>query len=163
MFSFSEAEFNAIKLYTSKVHHLINGALRGDEPMTPELHETIAILDICIRRHRLEADLTLYRGINGETLRAISGRGGLRVGMVVTEPAFVSTSRDLDVAKQFSSYPEFGINLHMSAKRHNIGLDLSQHELGKTEKEVLLPIGARWRITAIHGPERRVDVDILNG
>lgn len=83
--------------YTSPAYAPLNKALRGGKQLSPESQKMVAQLDKAINDAKLPTDLTLFRGLRGEKVRAMMD--GLMPGDTLTDKGFVSTSLGEHVAK----------------------------------------------------------------
>lgn len=144
------AEQDAITSYQLNGFHDVNEALRGQRALAPVTEDLIEQLDGVLARSALDADMTLYRGIQDRF-------DGLDVGAEFTDAAFVSTSMDevtavsmfadAEVVRESGEFVEsVVIRLEVPRGTNALRLD-SANEFYAREKEVLLRRGARFRIT----------------
>lgn len=114
----------------------INGYLRAGEP-SPFTKE-IADLDNVIGRSTLDEDTTLYRGADGS-----GWLHGIKPGSTLSDPAFLSTSADHDVASGFADMAVSPYFFEISVPAGSNVLDVRKHSKNKDiaalESEYLLP------------------------
>lgn len=146
---FTAAEQEAITAYQLNGFHDVNEALRGQRAMTPETQAVIDQLDGVLARSALDADTTLYRGVQDRF-------AGLEVGAEFNDAAFLSTSMDettvssifadAEVMRESGEFVEsVVIRLEVPQGTNALRLD-SADEFYAREKEVLLRRDARFRI-----------------
>jgi hypothetical protein len=101
-------------------------------------------MDAAIDRSELQAQ-TLYRGIRTTPERIDSFVRS--VGTVVSDPAFVSTAKDENIAKSFFREGKTtGILMEIKIPDGAKGAFVSQLSKNRYEEEVLLPRGSKFKI-----------------
>jgi hypothetical protein len=91
------AEREALRAYSSRRYREINGALRGQLPMTPELEDIIGNIDSALQRHPLDGPVKLRRAVTPAEFRVAqpSEVPGM-IGRPFIEQAYYSASVDWD-------------------------------------------------------------------
>jgi hypothetical protein len=117
-----------------------------------------------VERSVVQKNTTVYRGVNA-LQGSLWNPKTLSVGDIVTDPAFVSTSKNFKIAKEFAG-ESFGSVLKITVPKGHPGLDiegtydnfLSQGLIKRTdggvsaaltEQEVLLPAGTKFRVVSL--------------
>lgn len=142
-------ERTALVDYTDWGYESINKLAREEPGWYGEAaHVNMAHLDKIIGRSRLEQDTTLYRGISKEAVAQLFP-SGVRVGDVIHDKGFSSTSTKFDSALTFSlKRGEGGAIIKIAAKRGKKGIANSvDPALVRLESEVILPRGSKFKIT----------------
>lgn len=137
----------------------INNALRRGDDIDPGLKARIDTLETAISKSKFESDQTIYRGFSLDRK--------LKVGDIVENPNFMSTSRELDVSLEFANSGS-GKNyylLEMSEIKGSPMLDIDnvlKDSLGQTlidEDEILLNRGKSVIIESVkYNSERGIYV-----
>tara|TARA_R110000868_G_scaffold15696_7_gene71624 strand:+ start:536 stop:3970 length:3435 start_codon:yes stop_codon:yes gene_type:complete len=138
----------------------INGELRrlsaGGKPIdfariNPTLAMKIAALDVATRVDLRDKPIVVYRGVdNTQTMKAIDSMG---VGSTFTEHAFTSTSTQQVRARTFLTYQpdpskeSDGAKVFMQITTRQ-GIPIKSLSLHASENEILLPRGARFKLTS---------------
>ncbi|HBS7324222.1 TPA: hypothetical protein MAQ46_001353, partial [Klebsiella pneumoniae] len=93
----SANEKSAISSYSGDNFLKINSDLRKGKDEDPD----VARIDSAIGKGGLEGG-TLYRGMSREDAKKLFPGGDIKKGMVVSDPAFLSTSKEKKIAGMFS-------------------------------------------------------------
>lgn len=147
----SAEELETLKNYSMTGYQSINDSLR--EGKTPDYRVTT--IDAALERGRLK-EQTVYRGVklDPET-RAVFERS---IGTVISDPAFVSTSRDKHQAESFLGVIGTERNVLMEIKVPNgaKGAYMAPISEIRSEEEVLLPRNTLLRVTDVTTDEHGV-------
>jgi hypothetical protein len=114
--------------------------------------QEVKLLDQAVARSRFMSEGTVYRGIDGKAL------GDLKVGKVITDPAYLSTSHDAAYA---ASWPgDTVMKIKVPAGQRALLVDAAVPGMG--QGEILLPRGTSLKITKIQqiGDKRVVSATI---
>jgi len=103
----TDLQVYAAQHYRSTGYMEINNLLRGDgsdwgREFSPADIRAIELLDETMQKSTLDEFTTVYRGTHMMSGEASTFLDGLKVGEVYTDPTFVSTTRDEDVARDFA-------------------------------------------------------------
>ena len=159
-----DADRAILSFYTGHGAQAINSLLRGRSAESPELRLRIAALDVAVGKGRLTEDAILYRGVDaiGERLLV---RNGIREGTVLSDPAFLSTSRDPEIAMRFAALdtpnPNGGLIMLIEAHAGGVGLDVARYSNAPDEREVIVPRDARLLIHGYDAELRTLMVEIV--
>ncbi len=153
----TEAEIEALTAYTGSDFAEINEALRSGH-IPPELEPAIATLDSVLGRQLLRRARTVYRGLDlGEVEE-------LGEGDVITEPAFMSTTSDVHIARRFAGDESASpVVLEVLAPGEARGMDVAHLSEHPHELETLFARGARLRVLSWNPDERILTVEIVTG
>jgi hypothetical protein len=152
-------EAAAVRLYSGPAYRRINESLRGEQDMDDSVRSIIAALDGAISKSTLSMPLTLYRGIDGDGASYIRDQG-LRVGSVLSEVGFMSTSLSPSAAGIFSIFPPGGFLLKVHAPTGSLALDMTDFSLFPAEQEFLLPRDTRLRVIAYDPSSRTIEAEV---
>jgi hypothetical protein len=143
----SANEKSAISSYSGDNFLKINSDLRKgkDEDEDPD----VARIDSAIGKGSLEGG-TLYRGMSREDAKKLFPGGDIKKGMVVSDPAFLSTSKEKKIAGMFSIG---GVMLQIETNKGDKGLDVTGLSSNKHEDETLLPRNAKMEVIGVHPPK----------
>ena len=134
----------AIKEYTNKQYAITNNALRkvkNPEKLSPVDEERVAFMDDLIANSPFPADVTLWRRMSPKELR-----GSPRVGMYVSDPAYLSTS----LRKEGTDTFDEKVLMKIKTKKGQTGFVVNTDDpTTPSEFEVLLPRRTRYRITKV--------------
>ncbi|MEO3956913.1 ADP-ribosyltransferase [Chromobacterium piscinae] len=141
---FSDGERNAINFYTGHGNYEeFNNRLRKGEPLAEIQKKHDSELQMAFARRPLHELSKTYRGyVTTETKQSKTELLQLRRGETVSDSAFLSTTRDLNVAREFEK-PRKEIPDGHDAIRHEViifgksGLDISTASRFAKEQEVL--------------------------
>ena len=150
----TEAELEAVAHYTGSGFAEINEALREGE-IPAELEPTIAALDALLGRQLLRRGRAVYRGIDIPLLEEIEE------GVIIEDPAFLSTSGDLHVARRFAGDGDHAIVVEILAPAEARGMDVAHLSEHPAELETLFARGARLRVLSWNPDERILTVEIV--
>lgn len=141
----SANEKSAISSYSGDNFLKINSDLRKgkDEDLD------VARIDSAIGKGSLEGG-TLYRGMSREDAKKLFPGGDIKKGMVVSDPAFLSTSKEKKIAGMFSIG---GVMLQIETNKGDKGLDVTGLSSNKHEDETLLPRNAKMEVIGVHPPK----------
>lgn len=164
----SASELIALAAYKGSEYRDINGALRGQRPMTAGVEVVIDALDRALARMRLPEPMIAYRAAGIPALATFAGDLG---GTVIEEHGYVSTSLLRDTAVEYlleivplehgvieRIYVPGGTHVAVQAAAPDLVTDLGEYEL-------LLPHDTLLLVTADHGNEkttyRSIDVEVI--
>ena len=122
----------AIRDYSDSGYRRINGQLRARAVTARTRHEINALISALKELPGFEGDVFRSAAIEGRLLRKYQ-----RVGTVITERAFISTSRS--PSKAFSG----NVRFYLISKR---GKEIDQWSEYPDEEEVLFPPGTRFKV-----------------
>ncbi|MBZ7390964.1 DUF2213 domain-containing protein [Klebsiella michiganensis] len=138
----------AISSYSGDNFLKINSDLRKGKDEDPD----VARIDSAIGKGSLEGG-TLYRGMSREDAKKLFPGGDIKKGMVVSDPAFLSTSKEKKIAGMFSIG---GVMLQIETNKGDKGLDVTGLSSNKHEDETLLPRNAKMEVIGVHPPKSPV-------
>lgn len=138
----SANEKSAISSYSGDNFLKINSDLRKGKDEDPD----VARIDSAIGKGSLEGG-TLYRGMSREDAKKLFPGGDIKKGMVVSDPAFLSTSKEKKIAGMFSIG---GVMLQIETNKGDKGLDVTGLSSNKHEDETLLPRNAKMEVIGVH-------------
>lgn len=141
----SANEKSAISSYSGDNFLKINSDLRKGKDEDPD----VARIDSAIGKGSLEGG-TLYRGMSREDAKKLFPGGDIKKGMVVSDPAFLSTSKEKKIAGMFSIG---GVMLKIETNKGDKGLDVTGLSSNKHEDETLLPRNAKMEVIGVHPPK----------
>lgn len=141
----SANEKSAISSYSGDNFLKINSDLRKGKDEDPD----VARIDSAIGKGNLEGG-TLYRGMSREDAKKLFPGGDIKKGMVVSDPAFLSTSKEKKIAGMFSIG---GVMLQIETNKGDKGLDVTGLSSNKHEDETLLPRNAKMEVIGVHPPK----------
>ena len=141
----SANEKSAISSYSGDNFLKINSDLRKGKDEDPD----VARIDSAIGKGSLEGG-TLYRGMSREDAKKLFPGGDIKKGMVVSDPAFLSTSKEKKIAGMFSIG---GVMLQIETNKGDKGLDVTGLSSNKHEDETLLPRNAKMEVIGVHTPK----------
>lgn len=141
----SANEKSAISSYSGDNFLKINSDLRKGKDEVPD----VARIDSAIGKGSLEGG-TLYRGMSREDAKKLFPGGDIKKGMVVSDPAFLSTSKEKKIAGMFSIG---GVMLQIETNKGDKGLDVTGLSSNKHEDETLLPRNAKMEVIGVHPPK----------
>lgn len=141
----SANEKSAISSYSGDNFLKINSDLRKGKDEDAD----VARIDSAIGKGSLEGG-TLYRGMSREDAKKLFPGGDIKKGMVVSDPAFLSTSKEKKIAGMFSIG---GVMLQIETNKGDKGLDVTGLSSNKHEDETLLPRNAKMEVIGVHPPK----------
>lgn len=141
----SANEKSSISSYSGDNFLKINSDLRKGKDEDPD----VARIDSAIGKGSLEGG-TLYRGMSREDAKKLFPGGDIKKGMVVSDPAFLSTSKEKKIAGMFSIG---GVMLQIETNKGDKGLDVTGLSSNKHEDETLLPRNAKMEVIGVHPPK----------
>lgn len=141
----SANEKSAISSYSGDNFLKINSDLRKGKDEDPD----VARIDSAIGKGSLEGG-TLYRGMSRKDAKKLFPGGDIKKGMVVSDPAFLSTSKEKKIAGMFSIG---GVMLQIETNKGDKGLDVTGLSSNKHEDETLLPRNAKMEVIGVHPPK----------
>ncbi|EME1808966.1 DUF2213 domain-containing protein [Cronobacter sakazakii] len=141
----SANEKSAISSYSGDNFLKLNSDLRKGKDEDPD----VARIDSAISKGSLDGG-TLYRGMSREDAKKLFPGGDIKKGMVVSDPAFLSTSKEKKIAGMFSIG---GVMLQIETNKGDKGLDVTGLSSNKHEDETLLPRNARMEVLGVHPPK----------
>lgn len=152
---YTDEDKHALDEYQNGDYVAINDKLRkgsgSDAPLVREL-------DAAISRGSLQKPTTLYRGLAG-------GRPfSYKVGEVVSDPAYMSTSAKESVANDFSEGvgEDYSVMMKIKAPAGQSAAYFKEYE-GFDHQEVLLPRGVKMRVAKVinQGGHKVVEMEIV--
>lgn len=149
--------------YTAADHRSVNWWLRHGELVLGAELDTVmrraAEMDDALAGFRLREALTVYRGIDPTGAQRLA-EIGLRKGTVLVDKGFMSTSRNLNVARWFARYDQ-GITMRIAAPKGAHGLDVAAISASPfTEQEVIFARGRRLGVVGWNRKTRILDVEM---
>lgn len=149
---------------TDDGNEMVNSTLRGTEHLNVfndyltdkdrvKAKEITRVLDAAFKDkgNRLSKDSKLYRGVKDSSLIA-----SMKVGSVITDKGFVSTSYDPEVAAGFSrdetseEETEGGL-ITINARKGQPAMGMENMSEGGGEQEVLLPRNSKFKVVSKRG------------
>jgi len=124
----------------------VNKALRAGKDAGPAAQK----LESAIAKSTVPKGTKLYRGLSKEGLKSVIGGDEIKVGQVISDKGFLSTSKDEAIAGMNSIG---GVKMIINVGDDQHGLDLDGISDNDHEKEVLLPKNAKLKITNIRAPK----------
>lgn len=145
---FTDEELEALEEYTDAGYLAVNDYLRNGlaKGMAKEdIESLIERLDMAIATSSTNADSTVYRGISDESF------DDLVVGSTLHDKGYVSTSSELENAKNFSAFSASGGSIfQIDLPAGSNVVDVGKADVGYTnEKEFILPRNSSFEITEI--------------
>lgn len=141
----TSTEKSSISSYSGDDFLRINAELRSGNSSDP----TVSRIDGAMEKSSIDAT-TLYRGMTKEAAKQLFPNGEINKGDVISDPAFMSTSKNKDAA---SMWGIGGVLLKIDAPNGSKGLDMKGLSRNDSEDEVLLPRGANLKVTGITAPK----------
>lgn len=135
-------EKSAISSYSGDDFLRINKELRSGISNDPQ----VARLDSAITKGRIAPHTVLYRGMSKDAARNLFPGGKIDKGMIVSDPAFVSTSTDKGIAGMVGLG---GVVLKIDVPSGGTGLSMQGLTRNQQESEVLLPRNAQMRVEGV--------------
>lgn len=151
----TQLQKNAISEYTGSAYGPINKLLRAGQSVEGSHYKHVILnLDAALASVVIPFDVTLYRsGTRKFDLKT-------PVGSVITDLGFVSTSTDLAFAKGWNA----GVFMEIRCRKGSRGGYVYLHSSHKTEREVMLPRGSRFRVISVEkqpGQKPHVVLELL--
>jgi hypothetical protein len=145
----SKEEAKALQEYGNVAYGRINGHLMGmNLYMSPkeiaETNESIEHIDRVMKQSTIARDMVVHRGM--ELVPDLVKMGKDLVGKTMDVPNYWSTSTNSGVAKGYMQRPH-SVKFEISLKKGNRGLNLAHFSDRPEESEILLPRGAKYKIT----------------
>ena len=152
----TESEAQSTGLYTNGSYYDMNQPTRAgtafgmlDKRTVDKIHD----LDRAIDKSPLKENMELYRGISAHSAREMFGGDGLKVGALIQDKGFVSTSKDLSVADKWADRTDNagmrGVRVIIEAKAGQRGLDATKFSVDSKEKEVILPRDSQFTVIGV--------------
>lgn len=157
----SAADVEIVRDYTGAGYRSINHPLRNGVDPKPEVKARIERLDAAVAKGTLDADTTLYRGVNKFGADKILA-GGTKKGTVITDAGFMSTTRNPTVAKSFQTAAKDNILIRVSAKKGAVALDVDKITSTAGEAEFLFSRNSRLKVVKWDRKNRILDVEPVN-
>ncbi len=144
----SPNEKYSIEWYSDEGANKINTKLRHGDDSSPDVKR----LDSAIAKGGdLPVGSRLFRGMSREDAKKLFPNGEIKVGQVVSDPAFSSTTSREEIG---TIYAGNGVMLQIDVGNGAAGLDIAGlSRPGKNESETLLPRNAKMRVTGIVAPK----------
>jgi len=143
--------FGAVQHYTQEGYLYINDDLRSGRPVKDK---AISILDSAISESKVVQPFTLVRGISERGLGDMTKDSDIKVGSVLKDKAFISTTRDVGTALSFSTDEENSQLGYVMKIKVPAGLNVlyaGDSSFNDGEDEFILPRGSTFKVTAIKG------------
>lgn len=144
----NETQLHHCALYSEMGYETVNLGLRGGDTSGLSAVDVRIInnLDESINGSTMKDDAVVYRGLSSARADKLEAM----IGQDYKDAAFVSTSKNPDIALGFSSEGEDNIVLAITVPAGNNALDMtSEKSTFSHEKEVLLPRGSSFRIDGV--------------
>ncbi len=161
---FTSEELDALRGHAGMDYVATNSYLRGtklggreiDQGLALYAKENVAKIDSAMAKSAMTKDATVYRSIRQQGWYDIHGQD-LKVGDVITDKGFVSTSRDLETVNKMPQHATAEISVPKGYPAVDIE-DLDRLFQGhvaapdtlRTEHEILLNRGTRFEVTAVN-------------
>lgn len=166
--------YEALKHYGGRWFEQINNTLRGVGTYpyaNARIQQYIVAADRVMAESPMPEELLVYRGMpNGEKLFGPHAEWGDLTGRVVSDPGYVSTSTDREMANRFVSegaaqkfggvVPPDAVLMRLIVPKGTGGVGIPT----RNEKEILLERGLSFRVVADNGVVRGVrhlDVEVV--
>jgi hypothetical protein len=156
----TEDERISLHHYSADGYRAINSALRSVRPEEAHTIAHVAQIDAAIARHPLQDALVVYRGIGAAHAIQLEN-DGLMVDTLIFNPAFTSTSRSIDQARQFLE--PLGLLFRIALPRSGLGLDMVPFAEYPSEEETLCPRRMSLRITGYDMIADMVEAEVIYG
>ena len=145
----SKSELNAAELYTGSAYYQWNESLRTKDGKGWEVYTDN--LDNALSKFNLKENIVTYRGLGYGAMQDIFGSDspdmktiyGMK-GAIISDKAFLSTSIDKNVARNFGGNYMFKINIPKGKGRGAYVDSISKHS---GEREFLMPRNTQLKIT----------------
>lgn len=140
----SAKEATAATNYTGSSFKTMNDKLRSGGKLTGEA----AVLQGAVQKHIVSTDVVLVRGLSSSALKSMGVQdiNDLKVGGVLTDGGFVSTTRSLSTANSFS---DGGYGMKVIVPKGRSVMPMAHLSQFKAEDEFLLPAGSKFRILGV--------------
>jgi hypothetical protein len=155
----SKDEAAAVRYYSGSGYHRINAVLRSGARSSPAISRQVGLIDDALAGSRLSEDVVAYRGVSGAYAEALRS-GGVRLGLVLSEPAFVSTSRQVDVAELFAEMPPGGFVFRIRLPEGCAALDIAPYSAYPGESELLSPRDLAFVVTGYDAGRRVIEMEL---
>lgn len=143
----STAEIVAVKLYSGEAYKPLNRKLRSGQTMT----SAEQLLDIALSKALAKSSLNIltktYRGS-----QVTDALGSIAEGKVGQDPAYLSTSRDPNIAREFAEENKYSL---WSVIFGCSGFDMVPVNKDTIEAEVLYPKNTAMRLLLRHTVQKR--------
>lgn len=137
----------AVKHYTNGSYSDLNRKLRSGQPMSPGQCQLAFKLDAAINRSKATEDFHVYRGC-ASPIKFFGPNP--TIGTVAIDNGYISTSKNTSVAVGFGG-SNGGLVAKIKISKGCKAMDVSKLSLHPSEKEVVLPRGAMFTVTAVKG------------
>ena len=153
----SSAELSAVIQYTSNGYVAMNNALRGEvSRMDEETKKRVALIDAAIARNIIGegtlsmplSDTPVFRGARLSHF-GVKSIDDLKKGMTIGNHGFISTSKDIEVARSFAGSVGSGVMMKIKTTANSRGLDVDAVSANKGESEVILARNSKFRVVGI--------------
>ena len=142
----SSREKAEVDRYSGDTFLELNGKLRnGDASDSAVKH-----LDSAIEKSDLPNGTKVYRGMSRESARNLFKDGEVKIGAEFSDKAYSSTSTSKGIASMSAIG---GVMLEIESGPGAKGLDMKGMSRNEHENEVLLPRGAKMKVTGIRAPK----------
>lgn len=161
----SEVQVEALREYQSAAGYRMNRMLRGAEPMTPEVADTIALVDEVASKSATPEGLTLWRGVNGLAAFGVDTVPELK-GRVFRDRGFFSTSTSKGTATEFTfggSDAKVLLQIRVPSGTRAVHMGAIPQSALSKEMEVVLGRGQKFRVVEVGAPETLSDLPGLSG
>ncbi|MEW6234736.1 MAG: ADP-ribosyltransferase [Candidatus Omnitrophota bacterium] len=131
-----------INEYLRKNKRVLN-SLKNDKNLAKKVQDYIKSLNDAIKRSKVEKDITLYRGLNPESM-------GIKKksykGLIYTDPAFASSSLSKVTAETYGQNFTMEIRVNKGESGAWMEHQLKKEQVFSHDYEFLLPKGSKFRI-----------------
>lgn len=149
-----EFEVTAVAMYTGSAYRKMNNKLRTGAPLGDNA-KTVEALDKAIAKSKATQDLVVVRGLTSDAVQAM---GALKVGAVLSDKGFISTTTNAEIAQAFSG-GGYGLKIRVPKGASILPVKhLSSHS---HEDELVLPRGSSFKITEMDPMNRLIIVDLV--
>ncbi|HEY0115125.1 MAG TPA: ADP-ribosyltransferase [Allosphingosinicella sp.] len=149
----------AVRYYSGAGYRSINAELRGEARRSARIWQQVRLIDDAVARSATAEEIVVYRGVSGSYADALR-TGGIMLGLVLSEPAFVSTSKDVDVAALFAEMPPGGFVLRIRLPAGSAALDIAPYSDYPGESELLLPRNLEFMVTGYDAARRVIELEL---
>jgi hypothetical protein len=156
--SLTADERAAIRYYTALGYLHLNACLRNGSEPDANLAGYLEAIDRAVAKSAVSEETIVYRGYPKWYFDFLK-RGGLGVGSVLYDDAFMSTSKAKQAAEIFAEWPD-GLMVRIRIPAGSKGLDVTPYSQSPEEQEILLPRGTGLRIMGYDDTTRILDAEV---
>lgn len=131
----------------------LNAALRGSQPMTPQMRADEALIDEALQASRTPAPVAVFRGWQRAPFMPAGWQDSDLTGLTWNDPAFTSSTASPDAAESYTGdEADGGFAARILLPEGFPALSIADEAGGlDDEGEIVLPHGLAFRVTADHG------------